>query len=146
MNVSQKCQYALRALFELARRQGQGPVPVGEIAEAQAIPSRFLELILGELKHAGYVESRRGAQGGYVLAVSPWDLSVGDVIRFVDGPLAPVKCLGGQREKDCPLYGNCAFMDVWERAMKAVGEVYDSTSLQELIDQQSSPRMANYCI
>ena len=146
MNLSQKCQYALRSLFELARRQGEGPVSVAEIAKAQAIPPRFLELILGELRHAGYVESRRGVQGGYMLAVSARQVSVGDVIRFVDGPLAPVKCLGEQGDKTCLLLGRCAFMGLWERAMQAASEVYDLTSLQDLVDQQHSPQTANYCI
>jgi len=146
MNLSQKCQYALRSLLELARRAGQGPVSVGEIASAQAIPPRFLELILGELKHAGFVESRRGIQGGYMLAVSPASLSVGDVIRLVDGPIAPVKCVGG-RETDCPLYGNCAFLSLWERATTAVEDVYDSTNFQDLLDaDRAAKKVVDYCI
>jgi Rrf2 family protein len=109
MNLSQKCQYAMRALFELARRQQQGPVRIGQIAGAQAIPVRFLEVILNELKHAGYVESRRGVQGGYMLAVPAGALTVGEVIRFVDGPQTPVRCLEEGAGADCPLYGGCAF-------------------------------------
>jgi len=147
MNLSQKCQYALRALFQLAKQHGQGPVRVGDIAAAQAIPPRFLELILGELKHAGYVESRRGVQGGYMLAVAPIVLSVGEVIRFVDGPLAPVKCLAAPGSGECPLEGHCAFIALWEKAMAAVTEVYDSTTLADLVDEERSVRrVLNYCI
>ena len=147
MSLSQKCQYALRALFELAKRQGQGPIPASEVAETQAIPPRFLELILGELKHAGYVKSRRGIQGGYMLSASPRSVSVGDVIRFVDGPLSPVKCLDGKSEKDCPLRGRCAFMGLWRRATKAVADVYDSATLQDLLEEeQSAKEVLNYCI
>ncbi len=90
MSVSQKCQYALRAVFELASRHGDAPTSIREIAQAQAIPPKFLELILVQLRKAGFVESRRGAHGGYFLAVGPAALTVGEIIRFIDGPIAPV--------------------------------------------------------
>ena len=89
MSVSQQCQYALRALFELAKRREDGPVAVAEVAEIQAIPARFLELIAARLKRAGFIESRRGVQGGYTLAVLPTEVSVADIIRAIDGSLAP---------------------------------------------------------
>ena len=149
MSVSQKCQYALRAIFELAKRQGNGLATVGEIAQAQAIPPRFLELILGQLRQGGFVESRRGVKGGYLLAAEPQDLFVGDILRFIDGPIAPVRCLTGSEQKDCPLLGNCAFMSMWSRARDAVSEVYDQTSFQDLIDEQrasSDKYVASYCI
>ncbi len=147
MNLSQKCQYAIRALFELVKREGQGPVRIGQIAEAQAIPPRFLEVILNELKHAGYVESRRGVQGGYMLAVPGGTLTVGEVIRFVDGAQAPVRCLGEAGGADCPLYGSCAFSDLWQRAAEAVAQVYDNTTLRDLVEQERAARgVPAYCI
>lgn len=149
MNLSQKCQYALRALFELATRRGEGPIPTGEIAQAQAIPPRFLELIFAQLKQAGYVESQRGARGGYQLAVSADALTVGEVIRLVEGPLGPVKCLAGADQADCPLMGRCVFLGLWERAYDAVSQVYDRTSLQDLVDQAGAAEdryVASYCI
>ncbi len=151
MNLSQKCQYALRSLFELARRSGQGPISVGEIAEAQAIPQRFLELILNELKHAGFVASRRGPHGGYMLAMSSDTISVGDVIRFTDGPIAPVRCVASdkQQAEDCPLNGSCAFMGLWERARDATSAIYDGTFLQDLVREQEASdakHVPTYCI
>lgn len=140
MNVSQKCQYALRAVFELASRAGQGPAKIAEIADTQAIPVRFLETILAELKRAGFVESRRGVQGGYLLAGAPNDLTTGQIIQFVDGPLSPVKCVTEGDVEKCPLYGKCAFLDLWTRARDAVTEVYDSVTFQDLIDND---RIAN---
>ena len=137
MNISQKCQYALRAVFELARRSAGETVTGSQIAQLQAIPPRFLELILGQLRRAGVVESRRGAQGGYRLAVEPRALSVGQVIRFVDGPVAPVRCVAGEGE-DCPFQGDCAFMGLWERAGEAVNRVYDETTFQDLIDEYAA--------
>jgi Rrf2 family transcriptional regulator, cysteine metabolism repressor len=136
MQVSQKCQYTLRALFELAKRGGGEPVAAAEIADAQAIPSRFLELILQDLRSRGMVESRRGNKGGYALAVSPRTTSVGDVIRAVDGPLTPVKCVAGRSDESCRLKSRCAFMGVWQKAQKAMEEVYDNTTLQNLIDDE----------
>ncbi len=151
MNLSQKCQYALRSLFELARPSGQGLISVGQIAEAQAIPKRFLELILNELKHAGFVTSRRGPRGGYMLAMSPEDISVGDVIRFADGPIAPVRCVASDKHRgdDCPLHGSCAFISLWERARDAASAIYDETSLGDLVREQearNTQHAPTYCI
>ncbi len=136
MGMSRKCQYALRAVFDLARRHGGGPTTVGEIAESQAIPPRFLELILGQLRQGGFVESRRGVHGGYLLALDPQVLTVGEIIQFIEGPVAPVRCVATDREADCPLYGHCAFMDMWTRAGNAATDVYDTTTFQDLIDKE----------
>ena len=149
MNISQKCQYALRAVFELAKRSGDSPTAVSQIAEAQAIPPKFLELILGELRQGGFVESRRGIHGGYLLAGSPSALTVGEIIQFVDGSVAPVRCVAGGKGTDCPLYGNCAFMGMWSRARDAVAEVYDGTTFQHLLDEEKiscSQYVPSYCI
>jgi Rrf2 family cysteine metabolism transcriptional repressor len=140
MNLSQKCQYALRAVFELATRHGQGPVPVGQIAEQQGIPARFLELILVQLKQAGYIESRRGVQGGYSLSVLPRQLTVGDVIRTIEGPLVPVKRTDEPTSNRTPPQGDYAFSRLWERAEKAVANVYDTTTFQDLIDEDNASR------
>jgi Rrf2 family protein len=136
MHVSQKSQYTLRALFELAKHYGGKPLSAAEIAQAQAIPERFLEVILQGLRNDGMVQSRRGNGGGYVLAVSPSETTVGDILRAVDGSLAPVRCAVGRTDEHCRLRGGCAFAGVWRRAQKAVEEVYDNTSLQDLIDDE----------
>jgi len=150
MNLSQKCQYAFRAVFELARRHSKGePVSATEIAEAQAIPVRFLEQILGELRQGGFITSRRGAHGGYILTVSPAELKVGDIIRFVDGPISPVKCIVRGEEPECGLRENCLFMEFWERAKRAVEEVYDSTTFADLVreaEQRAKAHAVNFSI
>jgi len=149
MSLSQKCQYALRSLFELAKCFGEGPVSIAEIAEKQAIPPKFLELILGQLKQTGWVESYRGVHGGYSLAVPPRELTVGEIIRVVEGPLKPVRCIAGQDGSDCSLRGKCAFTGLWDRAERAVADVYDSTSLQSLVDEEKTAtewREAGNCI
>jgi Rrf2 family protein len=97
MLITQKCQYALRAVFALARREGRGPTKIAEIAREQAIPVRFLEVILGQLKQGGFVDSRRGADGGYFIVRSPREIAVGDIVRFIDGPLLEEETRGHSR-------------------------------------------------
>jgi len=149
MLVSQKCQYAVRAIFELGKRSGKGPVRIADVAAAQAIPVRFLEVILNQLKQGGFVLSRRGSRGGYVLARPPHQLSVGDIIRFVEGPLGPVVCAMGRRQTDCPLYGDCVFLPMWERVREAISGVYDQTTIQSLVEldaRRSAEYVASYAI
>jgi Rrf2 family protein len=136
MSVSRKTQYALRALFELAKHHGGGPLKVQAIAEAQCIPARFLEVILSELKQAGFVTSTRGRQGGYRLVPAPRDLTVGQLVQFLEGPYEPVECTVEQGAGDCPLLGQCVFASLWEEVRGAVSGVYDRTTLQELLDRE----------
>jgi Rrf2 family protein len=148
VNISQKCQYAVRAILELAKRYGKGPIPISEIASNQAVPPRFLEIILNQLRQGGFVESRRGVQGGYLLRIDPKELTVGTIIRFVDGPLEPVKCIVG-KSKPCPLKGRCSLIDVWLKAKAVVEEVYDATTFQDLVEKERKfdrTRAAEYCI
>jgi Rrf2 family cysteine metabolism transcriptional repressor len=135
MSISPKCQYALRSVFELAKHHGKGPLKIADIARAQAIPTRFLEVILSQLKQAGFVESRRGSAGGYVLARPPAVLTVGEIIGFIEGPLSPVLCVAGSTGDQCPLHGDCAFLPMWERAREALSEVYDSTTFEDLVEE-----------
>ncbi|MBM3335606.1 Rrf2 family transcriptional regulator [Candidatus Sumerlaeota bacterium] len=133
--VPQKTQYALRAVFELARHFGNRPTKIAEIARTQAIPIRFLEVILNQLKQGGFVASQRGSDGGYYLVSNPAELTVGDVMRFLQGPLFTVSCMNGSARERCALAGNCVFLPMWEKVAQAVSEVYDSTTLQSLVDQ-----------
>ena len=133
MTLSQKCQYALQALLELAKRGMTTTTRIGQIAAAQRIPARFLELILAELRQGGFVTSRRGRYGGYVLAVPPEELTVGQVIRFVDGPLWPVSAAGRRR-------GPSPFEHIWADARRAIAEVYDGASLQDVLEHERRAR------
>ncbi len=111
MLVSRKCRYALRAILELAMRNSQDPVKIADIAEAQAIPTRFLEAILNQLKQVGFVESRRGRRGGYFLKRSPDEITMGDVIESIQGCLGLVECVSNSKYK-CPFYDGCVFLPV----------------------------------
>ena len=136
--VSQKCQYAIRAVFELAKRKGLGPIKINEIATAQAIPLRFLEVILNQLRSAGFVKSKRGAGGGYYLALQANHVTVGDIIQFMEGPPVPVACLSDKDTKGCALHGNCVFIGMWKRAADAVSDVYNRTTFQDLVDDEAA--------
>jgi len=147
--VSSKTQYALRTVFELAKHRGNGAITLSQIAASQAIPPRFLELIIQQLRQAGFVESRRGNQGGYFLAKAPEKITAADIIRQMDGSLDPVKCIMGMDEKDCPLRGRCAFIGLWNRAKEALEGVYETTTIQDLLDAEANreePSLPDYSI
>lgn len=137
MQVSQKSLYALRAVFELAKRNDQGPIKTVEIAKAQAIPKRFLETILSQLKQGGFVESCRGSDGGYVLARSPENLTVAEIMEFIHGPVGPIACLlDKSKVNECPLRTNCIFRDMWKRIHDAISQVFNSTTFSDLVKQE----------
>jgi len=142
--VSQKCQYGLRAIFELAKRQEQGPAKIAAIAEAQAIPPRFLEVILSELKQGGFVESRRGREGGYLLAREPGQITVGEVIGFIGGPIGPVEPAPGRPEDPA-----CVFTRMWEKVRSAISGVCDNITFQDLLEEEAKLKgtyVASYSI
>lgn len=144
MAITQKCQYALRAIYELARRNNDGPCKIGTIAEAQGIPVRFLENILNSLKGAGFVDSARGKDGGYYLLRSADSITIGEVIRFIQGPLAPVECTT-RIDDDCDFYQDCVFRPLWDKARIALEAVYDGTTFQDLVNQSDNNCHAAQC-
>jgi len=133
MFVSQECQYALRAVLELARRYRRGSAKNSEIAEVQAIPPRFLEVILSQLRRGGFVGSRRGSSGGYVLLEDPARLTVGSIIRFIEGPVQPAGKPGAEPAEGRSL----SLVRMWERVGKAVKDLYDTTTFQDLLDEEA---------
>lgn len=139
LTPTKKGQYALRAVYELARREGQGPTKISAIAEAQAIPHRFLEVILHQLKGSGLVESKRGLYGGYHLSRSARQITVGDVLRFVHKEMASTQCVACVSQQACPFAGNCAFSALWQRVKSAAFKVYDETTIQDLLADNEGP-------
>src|SRR5436190_17745465 len=115
MNISVKGEYALQAIFDLASQKPGEPVRIADIAKRQKIPQKFLELILAGLKQGGFVESRRGAEGGYLLARAPESITVGELLRFVEGS-KDTKTRERRRE-DNP------FTNMWHRVDSAVSEI-----------------------
>ncbi|NIA15975.1 MAG: Rrf2 family transcriptional regulator [Nitrospiraceae bacterium] len=138
MLITQKSRYGLRAVFELAKRFGHGPTKICDIARAQAIPQRFLEAILRELKQAGMVESRRGSDGGYFLLRSPDKLTLDDVLVSLQGPIDPMGCIPGDDASvnGCDLYGRCVFLPIWEATRDAVQQVFRQATFSSLVQQE----------
>lgn len=131
-----KNQYALRAILELAKHLDQGPVKISDIAAAQSIPLRFLEVILNQLKASGIVDSKRGFYGGYFLVKLPKHVSVGDVMRFLDRDLPGADCMACMAKSGCPFDDRCAFSAMWMEVKQAAFDIYDKTSFQDLIDRE----------
>ena len=130
MRISAKVDYAVRAAIELAAAGGD-PIKGEAIADAQDIPLKFLENILGELKHTGIVSSRRGAQGGYWLAKDAGDVSLADIVRAVEGPLATVR---GQGPESLTYKGEAEpLQTVWIALRANIREVMEDTSLADVV-------------
>jgi len=132
MNISVKGQYALHAIFDLTQQKPGEPIKIADIARRQKIPQKFLELILAGLKQAGFVESRRGAEGGYLLSRPPDSITVGEVLRYVEG----AKSKETQKQA-----ANDPFAETWRRVEAAISHVVDQTTFAELVrtwrDRQS---------
>jgi Rrf2 family protein len=139
--ISQKAKYALRALVVLCRAPTGEPQMISEISREQAIPKKFLEQILLELKRHGIVMSRRGRQGGYVLLRSPDEVTFGEVLRLIDGPIAPLPCLSKiayRRCADCVDEGTCEIRKVFARVAEATRDVLDRTTLADAAREDAS--------
>jgi Rrf2 family protein len=130
MRVSAKADYAVRAAVELAAA-GEGPVKGERIAKAQGIPLRFLENILGELRHAGIVRSQRGAEGGYWLARRPEEITLADVFRAVEGPLASVR---SESPEDLTYAGSAVpLREIWVALRAGIREVLEAITLADVV-------------
>jgi Rrf2 family protein len=126
MNISVKGEYALQAILDLSLQPPDIPVKIADIARRQKIPQKFLELILATLKQGGFVESRRGAEGGYLLARAPDAIRVGDVLHFVEVSRGKAKA---KKRSDGP------FTEMWSRVDSAISGVLDHTSFADLARQ-----------
>lgn len=136
MWISTKGDYATRALQELTLLYNKGPIQVEEIAERQGLPVRYLEQILLTLKRAGYVESKRGAGGGYYLKKHPREITIGEIIRLMDGPLAPIFCVSEmERRQFCTMEPHCSLRDIWFEVREAISKIVDHTTFQDLCER-----------
>jgi len=124
MNISVKGEYALHAVFDLSTQPPGQPVKIADIAKRQKIPQKFLELILASLKQGGFVESRRGAEGGYLLSRPADAIKVGEVLRFIEGARDEKSRV--RRQAESP------FADMWHRVNRAVSDVLDQTSFTDI--------------
>lgn len=149
MLISKKSQYGLRAVFELAWRNSDKPSKIHVLAESQGIPARFLEVILSELRHAGIVESRRGKEGGYLLARGAADITVAEIILHLQGPVTITSEANGGGHRGLGTRGDFAFEGMWNGVEHNIADALKSMTFDELVNKEKENNgkyVPNYAI
>lgn len=136
MKISTKGRYALRLMLDLAMHSTEGPVCLKDVAKRQQISDKYLEQIIATLNKAGYVKSVRGAQGGYLLKKEPEEYTVGMILRLSEGDLAPVSCVGEEKE-ECGRRESCVTIRIWQQINDAVNNVVDNITLADMLEWQA---------
>jgi Rrf2 family protein len=134
MRITYKGDYALKTILDLALHFGNGPVTIHELAKRADIPIKFLEQILLDLKRGGFVESRRGKAGGYLLVKPPSRIKLGEVIRFIDGPIESIACTE-KKYSGCNDIYKCVFRRIWQEVGKATSNIIDSITFEDLVNR-----------
>lgn len=147
MKITYKGDYALKAVFDLALHYGNSNsiVTIHDIAKRADTPTKFLEQVLLELKRGGFVESRRGKVGGYLLARPPSQIKLGEVIRFIDGPIEPIGCVEKGYMGCSELY-KCIFRKVWQEVAEKISDVVDNITFEDLVNQLKTKQGFVYSI
>lgn len=143
LKLSTKGEYGLRAMFELAKYYGDGPIPLKIVAQKQELSEPYLEQLLGLLRKGGLIDSVRGAQGGYILAKSPNEIQIGEIIRILEGPILPVDCVNDEKNINCSRFYECAARHVWEKVKVSIIDVLDSMTLGNILREMQSVRSNN---
>jgi Rrf2 family protein len=141
--ISKRTQYGLKAMLALGSRFGSGPVLIASLSKDETIPIKFLEQILLDLKAAGFLESKKGPHGGYQLSHPPSTITVGSVIRTMEGPLAPLPCASETAFRpcdECPDVESCGTRIIMRQVRDAIANVLDRTTLADLIRQMEEAR------
>lgn len=136
MKLSTKGRYGARAMLDLALhyKESEGPVALKAIAERQGISEEYLEQIFSSLRKSGLVESVRGAQGGYRLARPAMRISVGDILRVLEGSLSPVDCVQEDNPTPCERYEDCVMKDVWRKVRDSINDTVNAITLESLVE------------
>ena len=144
VKVSTKGRYGLRAIVDLAVHNTDGQVSLKSVAERQGLSENYLEQLFSSLKKSGLVKSIRGAQGGYLLAKSAEDISVGDVLRSLEGTLCPVDCIDIEAPINCEKSDICVTAAVWAKIRDKINEVVDSISISDLVKDYENKTKNDY--
>lgn len=137
MRVTYKGDYALKALLDLALHYEQGLSTINDVAKHIDAPVKFLEQVLLDLKKGGFVESKRGNVGGYQLARDPAEITLGQVIRYIDGPIEPIGCVE-KGYSNCSDLNRCVFKGIWQKVSRATSDIIDNVTFDGLRQQASS--------
>lgn len=141
--LSKKTKYALKALINLATQPADEPVLISELARTEAIPRKFLEAILLALKNAGMLQSKIGKGGGYYLAKEPRNITIGSIVKVLEGGYAPVQCLNDAESHGCDECGepaSCGIRLVMSDVMQAISSVLETTTLADMIERSETAR------
>ena len=144
MKISTRTRYGIRAILDLAENQRKAPLKLKTIAQHQDISVKYLEQLMTILKSGGFLRSIRGAKGGYMLAKNPKQIKLSEICRCLDGPLTTVHCL--ENEKLCRRTDDCLTRQVWAKVQKAITDVLESITLQDLVDRTKAKKTLNYQI
>lgn len=134
MKLSTRGRYGMRAMVDLALRHGEGSVLLKDVAQRQAVSLKYLEQLVTPLRAAGLLRGVRGARGGYMLAREPQDITLAEIITALEGPPTPVDCVLGK--EDCPFQDHCVTHELWADIYRAVNQVLESRTLQDLAERQ----------
>ena len=135
--MSTRGRYGLRAMLDMAMVQSDEPITLNSISERQGVSIGYLEQLMVSLKKEGLIRSVRGAQGGYLLARDPKNITVGDIIRALEGPIAPVACVNEDYPEECDRAEGCVTRLVWAKVRDSIVEVLDSLTLHDLVEEAS---------
>lgn len=138
MKISTKGRYGVVAMYELALHYGKGPVSLKLVAEKQNISEHYLEQLMGGLRRTGFVRSIRGSQGGYELTKAPSAITVGDVLRVLEGPIAPVDCVIDDSGDYCFRADSCVTRGIWAKVRDSINKVVDSITLADLCKEEKT--------
>ena len=139
MHITYKGDYALKAILDLALYYDKGVVTIHDLAKRTDAPIKFLEQVLLDLKRGGFVESRRGKVGGYLLAKPPSQIKLGDVVRFIDGPIEPLACVG-RGYSGCKDIYKCIFRNIWREIAHCTSDIIDNITFEDLAKQVKSQK------
>ncbi len=139
MRITYKGDYALKAVLDLALHYDKGVVTIHDLAKRTDTPIKFLEQVLLDLKKGGFVESRRGKVGGYLLAKPPSQIKLGDVVRFIDGPIEPLACVE-RGYSGCNDIYKCIFRNIWREVTRCTSGIIDNITFEDLVKQVKSQK------
>lgn len=123
-------------MYNLARHYGEGPIPLRHIATQENLSEHYLEQLISPLRKGGLVRSIRGAYGGYTLSYEPHEITISDIIRILEGPIAPVDCVTQEGEKDCSQIDDCVTRFIWRQLQDSITQVLDSITLEDILQEE----------